>query len=193
MNALRFAGRSLLLLGLLCSAAACTEATGGANGRAARAAAPAGPDVDVAGERRTVRDFRAFALNALLLPLLDPEIESPGRWADPSFAFACLDGSVTVDGERPDVDAPVPDSFTVRWRLDRCTPLSSRVEVSGEVDLHVELHPGEYVARIVPTGLTLSSAEGVDPLSEPFIARLSIHADSLPLGTASVRRPHSGS
>jgi hypothetical protein len=58
--------------------------------------------------------FTTFALNALLLPLLDDDV--PARWADPSRSMDCNDARVTVDGAHPGVGSYVPSAFTVPWR-----------------------------------------------------------------------------
>ena len=185
----------LVVAGLLTATSACTDGPSSAAEAVASASFPraSAPPPRTDGESPAARDFRAFALNALLVPLLDPELESPSRWADPSFSMACLDASVTVDGERPDIDAAVPDRFTVRWALDRCTPLGPNVELSGRVTLHVEAGVGGYVARVVPDGLTLHSQGGVDHVTDAFTAHLPIRSDAPSVATASASRGSPGS
>ncbi len=124
-------------------------------------------------QSQAARDLQTFALNVLLLPLLDDD--QPSRWADPSMAFDCDAADVRIDGRRPDVGAPVPpEAFTVRWTLRGCEPLDSYVQVSGDVELRVEPVAGGYRARVRPLGLQVTSSAGVETLSEAFDARLSV-------------------
>ena len=125
------------------------------------------------GPTRASADFKAFALNALLVPLLDDEL--PSRWADPSLSVDCEHARVTVDGALPDVGAPVPrDAFTLRWQMERCNPLDGYFELSGEVEIRVEPAAGGYIAVVHPTSLQVISTEGTDILSESFTARLGV-------------------
>lgn len=179
--------RASFLAALLPAATGCTEALPPDEAAASAVitrAAPA-PTSDE-GESRAARNFSAFALNALLVPLLDPELRSPNRWADPSFTLACLDASVTIDGKQLEIGAPVPGRFTVRWRLDRCTPLGPNLELSGQVTLQVEADGTGHVARVVPEDLTARSAEGVDRITRAFTARLAAPFDTRSPRTASV-------
>jgi len=118
------------------------------------------------------RSFTTFALNALLLPLLDDDV--PARWADPSLSMDCNDARVRVDGDRPDVGAPVPSEFRVRWHTEGCTPLGEGLELSGDVDLRVESNEGGYTAHVYPKGLRVRSAAGEQTLTEPFTATLAV-------------------
>ena len=118
------------------------------------------------------RDFITFALNALLLPLLDDDV--PARWADPSLSVDCNDARVTIDGGRLDVGSPVPSTFSVRWHMDGCTPLGEGLELSGDVELRVESDSYGYRANVHPKGLRVISAYGVQTLTEPFMARLAV-------------------
>ncbi|MEO7150661.1 MAG: hypothetical protein ABIX46_02945 [Burkholderiaceae bacterium] len=119
------------------------------------------------------RDVEQFALNVLLLPLFDDD--QPTRWADPSLAFDCDAADVRIDGRRPDVGAPVPrEPFTVRWAMRGCQPLDTYVQMSGDVELRVEPVAGGYRARVLPHPLQVTSTSGVETLSEPFDARLSV-------------------
>jgi hypothetical protein len=119
-----------------------------------------------------VRDFKTFALNALLLPLLDDDV--PTRWADPSFSVDCDDARVRVDGDRLDVGSPVPDAFTVRWNMKSCTPMGQGIEVSGDVELRVETNPHGYSASVHPKGLSVRTTAGVHSIHEPFTALLAV-------------------
>lgn len=125
------------------------------------------------GPTRASADFKAFALNALLVPLLDDDL--PSRWADPSLSVDCEHARVTVDGALPDVGAPVPrHGFTLRWQMDRCSPLDGYFELSGEVEVRVEPGIDGYTAVVDPVGLQVISTEGVEVLDQPFTARLGV-------------------
>lgn len=113
-----------------------------------------------------------FALNALLLPLLDDDV--PARWADPSISLDCDDARVSIDGGRLDIGAPVPSTFQVRWHMDACTPLGDGLELSGDVVLRVEADDRGYRAIVHPQSLRISSSLGVQTLTEPFTAHLAI-------------------
>lgn len=123
-------------------------------------------------QNSAVADFKAFALNALLLPLLDDEV--PARWADPSLSVDCDDARVTVDGGRPDVGAPVSQSFKVHWHMENCTPLGADLALSGDVELRVESGEHGYTARVEPVSLKVGFPGGVKTLNEPFLANLAV-------------------
>ncbi|MEO6407291.1 MAG: hypothetical protein ABIO45_00875 [Burkholderiaceae bacterium] len=120
-----------------------------------------------------VRDFQAFALNALLVPLLDADV--PSRWADPSMSVDCDAADVTIDGQHPDIGAPVPrEPFTVRWHLQRCTPLDDYIELSGDIELRVEPTASGYAAQMRPHGLQVVSMYGTEAVEQPFEAQMSV-------------------
>lgn len=120
-----------------------------------------------------LRDLRSFALNALLVPLLDDDL--PSRFADPSLAVDCDAADVTIDGRHPDIGSPVPrEPFVVRWNLRRCAPLDDYIELSGEVELRVEPTADGYTAHIVPNGLVVVSMYGSETLEQPFDARMAV-------------------
>ena len=125
------------------------------------------------GPTRASADFKAFALNALLVPLLDDDL--PSRWADPSLSVECEHALVTVDGALPDVGAPVPrEAFTLRWQMERCNLLDGYFELSGEVEVRVEPTAAGYTAVVHPVGLHVISTEGVEVLGQSFTARLGV-------------------
>ena len=120
-----------------------------------------------------LRNFKAYALNTLLLPLLDDDL--PSRWADPSQSLDCTDGQVTIDGHRLDVGAPVPrEAFVVRWHLQECGSPDGYFELTGDVELRVEPRSGGDTAQVRPAGLQLVSQYGPDRLDESFDARLNV-------------------
>jgi hypothetical protein len=121
---------------------------------------------------QATRHFKTYVLYALLEPLLD--VEAPDRWADPSLSFDCEAGEVTVDGAPLDVGAPVPEqSFTVRWRMQRCTPFGDSTELTGDVELTVQPSAGGYRAIVQPAQLHLASRHGHKMLVAPFVAIMS--------------------
>jgi hypothetical protein len=117
--------------------------------------------------------FMKFALNALLVPLLDDD--SPPRWADPTLAYDCEALDVQVDDERLDVGAPVHDGgFTVRWHMERCTPFDGSFELTGDIELKVEPIGGGYRVDLQPAQFHVVSAQGHEVLTQPFTARMSV-------------------
>lgn len=123
-----------------------------------------------------VREFTTFALNALLLPLLDDDV--PARWADPSISMDCYGARVTIDGDRLDVGAPVPSTFMLRWRMDGCTPMGTGIELSGDVALMVQTEASGYRASVRPMGFRITTAHGTEAMTETFTAFL---ASDVPL------------
>ncbi len=134
-----------------------------------RARSPA-PEAE-AEAAKAVHDFHAFALNFLLLPLLDDD--GPGRWADFTLSLACDDADVWVDGAPPQIGAPVPTRpFAVEWRLNQCSPMQGPMALSGTVTLQVTPGPNGYTARVSPAELRIASAEGIHLVRDPFTAHL---------------------
>ena len=128
------------------------------------------PAVSVSQTKAVAADFQRFALNALLVPLLDDDV--PERWADPSLSLECDDAEVRVDGAPPEIGAPVGDGFTLQWRLDRCVPFGEHIELSGEVELQVTRVGSRYVALVRPRGLRVASSAGTEVLVDEFGAEL---------------------
>jgi hypothetical protein len=123
-----------------------------------------------------IADFKAFALNALLIPLIDDA--APPRWLDPftttstSLAIDCTSASVTVDGKPIVPNAPLPSTaFTLHWRLNRCALLNSAVAtLTGDVELLV-FHDGDhYSASVRPGALQVVWPTGSAALNERFAA-----------------------
>jgi len=119
--------------------------------------------------------FYRFALNALLAPLLDDT--EPPRWTDAAIDFSCDTGtSVMVDGEPLVVGKLIPaKAFTVRWNMDRCTPMGPEsVELSGGVELLVFHEDAGLSAMVMPDRLRVDSHMGRSWPHGPFAAAMSL-------------------
>ena len=119
--------------------------------------------------------FKVFALNALLIPVLDDDV--PSRWTEPFALMSCMGSTLTIDGKPVIPGSRVPAaSFLMRWSMNQCTALGEAFVMSGTVDLLV-FHDGDsYSAVVQPTNLRLDSSSGSAVLTEAFAA-------STPLGT----------
>ena len=134
------------------------------------------PRVDAPESPRLV-EIETFALNALLVPLLDDS--SPPRWIDPtdaqalSLAIQCGSADVTVDGHLLVAGAAVPASaFTLRWRMNRCSLLNGAATLTGDLELLV-FHDGDrYSASALPDALRVVSDAGSERLTERFSASM---------------------
>ena len=116
-------------------------------------------------------DLYRFALNAFLVPLFDDA--APPRWTSAAVEFACGPGTtVMVDGEPMVVGQPIPvKAFTVRWMMDRCSPMGQdSVELSGGVELVVERKGAGLSAVVKPDHLRIDSHMGRAWLRGPFTA-----------------------
>ena len=123
------------------------------------------------------RDFSRFALNALLVPLLDDDV--PPRWTDVALSFFCGPAThVEVDGKPLVPGTRIPaTAFTVRWHMDRCFPMDySAGELSGIVELLVFHEDTGLSAVVTADRLRVSSAKGTSRLSAPFAASMSLAA-----------------
>ena len=115
--------------------------------------------------------FMTYALNVLLVPLLDDD--SPPRWTDPALSFDCEAVDVSIDGAPLDTGAPVPEGgFTVRWRMQRCMPLGNAMEITGDVELRVEPDGAGYHAVVRPIQLHVLSGQDHEVLTEAFTASM---------------------
>ncbi|MGH8858893.1 MAG: hypothetical protein ACREXG_12840 [Polaromonas sp.] len=120
-------------------------------------------------------DLYRFALNALLVPLLDDA--EPPRWTDAAIDFSCDPGtSVMVDGEPLVAGKLIPAiAFTVRWNMDRCAPMGlESVELSGSVELLVFHEDAGLSAMVMPDRLRVDSHMGRAWLRGPFAAETSL-------------------
>jgi len=126
-------------------------------------------------ERVDASTFMAFALNALLIPVLDDDV--PPRWTEPFALMSCVGADLMIDGKPVVFGSPVPaTAFSMRWSMNQCTALGEAFLMSGTIDLLV-FHDGDsYSAVVQPTDLRLTSSSGSVVLSQSFAA-------STPLGT----------
>ena len=116
-------------------------------------------------------DLYRFALNALLVPLIDDAV--PPRWTDIAMDFFCDPGTtVMIDGKPMVPGELVPaTSFTVRWDISRCTPLGPQsVELSGGVELVVFHEDTGLSAMVIPDRLRVDSHLGRVVLRGSFAA-----------------------
>lgn len=106
-------------------------------------------------EQYLERQVERFALNALLVPLLDDAVDPP-RWGDPTLDMDCGEASrVEVDGHRLDPGAPMPDGpFSVQWQLADCLPFGvDSLALSGRAELDVSRQGTGLVATVRLSGL----------------------------------------
>jgi hypothetical protein len=130
-------------------------------------------------------DLERFALNALLVPLLDDA--QPPRWTRVSIDHYCGAATqVTVDGRPMRPDTPIPaTSFTLRWQMDRCAPMGfETLEMSGAVELLVFHEDDGLSAVIAPQQLMISTPSGRSWMKGPFAARMLLGTPDLQPGTA---------
>lgn len=118
--------------------------------------------------------FRTFALNALLIPVLDDDV--PSRWMEPFALMHCVKADLMIDGNPVIFGSPVPwAAFSMHWSMDQCTALGEALVMSGTVDLLV-FHDGDsYSAVVQPSNLRVESPSGTMVLTQSFAA-------STPLG-----------
>lgn len=133
------------------------------------------PHQDVVRDAPMPVDLHRFALNALLVPLLDDAV--PRRWTDVAIAFDCEPGtSVLVDGQPLVAGQVVPaTAFTLRWDMHRCAPLGQgSVVLSGSVELLVFHEDEGYSAVVIPVDLRADSHLGQARLRGPFTAEMAL-------------------
>jgi hypothetical protein len=127
-------------------------------------------DHEVAAEIE--RDMRRFALNALLVPVLDTD--DPPRWQDPSLAMACGAGTrVLVDGLPLEPRAAAASSaFTLQWSMDGCLPFGlGGPEMSGRADLVVFRNDDGLSAIVQMTDLQVQHRGQAIVMNTTFVAR----------------------
>lgn len=140
--------------------------------------APTPPDAlgqDAVPDAPLPVDLYRFALNALLVPLLDDA--EPRQWTDVAINFSCDPGTrVMVDGEVMVPGKRIPaTTFTVRWVMDNCAPMGREsVALSGGVALRVFHEQDGLSALVIPEGLRIESHMGQAWLRGPFLAKTSL-------------------
>jgi hypothetical protein len=142
---------------------------------------PAGPPAPhAAPDAPLPAALHAFALNALLVPLLDDAV--PPRWTDVSIAYGCAPGTHVLVNGQPLVDGqPMPaTTFTVQWTMNRCQPLGpDAVELSGRVDLQVFHEDDGLSAIVTPQRLRVDSALGRTWWHASFTAETSLAVQAM--------------
>jgi hypothetical protein len=117
-----------------------------------------------------------FALNALLVPLLDDAV--PPHWTGTVLEHTCGPGTrVLIDGKPLQPHSPMPArSFSVHWTMDRCLPFGfDSVELSGSVELLVFHEDGGLSAVVMPHRLQIHNGKGGNWfLERPFSAAMSL-------------------
>jgi hypothetical protein len=118
--------------------------------------------------------MRKFALNALLVPLLDGD-EHPPRWGDVELTMPCMMPSrVTVNGSSvvPSQEVLSP-SFTVDWTLHACMPFGVHGPVlTGHAHLDVFGDDEGVAARVRLLDLRVDKDGHVVRMDEVFAARM---------------------
>jgi len=119
--------------------------------------------------------FVQFALNALLVPLLDDHM--PPQWTDVALHHFCGQRThVEVNGQPLVPGTIIPAStFLLRWYIDQCWPLGySAFELSGTVDLLVSHKDAGLSVIVSAQGLRIATAKGAASLGAPFTATMAL-------------------
>ena len=126
---------------------------------------------DGAGAQSPV-DFRRFALNGLLAPLIDDA--EPPRWTEVALEYMCdPQTQVSIDGQPLIPGSLLPErAFLVRWNMNHCEPFGQALALSGIVDIYVSPEPRGMSALISPDRLQIHSSTGRSTLQGSFRARL---------------------
>lgn len=127
--------------------------------------------------------FSRFALNALLVPLLDDN--DPPQWTDVALHHFCGPATrVEINGQPLVPGTAVPaTAFTVRWHIDQCWPLDyGAFELSGHVDLLVFHEDTGLSAVVSAQRLRISTAKGSGQMSAPFAASMATGVSGLQQG-----------
>lgn len=123
--------------------------------------------------REAAQQFERFALNALLVPVLDAA-EHPPRWADPTLTMICSAGSrVEIDGRPLEPGLELSGrGFSVRWQLNGCLPFGpDGLELNGRAELDVFLDDEGLSAIVRPHQLRVQHAGHVTLMNSAFVAR----------------------
>lgn len=120
--------------------------------------------------------LRRYALNALLLPLLDDA--EPPRWSLAAIDLTCGPGTrVLVDGRPLQPGTPVPAApFRVQWQMDGCHPLGAdALALDGGVLLTVYPAGSRLQAQVQPQHLLVAGADGQAAVAGGFDGSASLH------------------
>lgn len=116
----------------------------------------------VTASDEALRTFQRFAVNALVHPLIDDDVQPP-QWTRHAIDWICdgrgevaINGKPLVHGDR------VPlENFTVRWNLQRCAPLSgSELLIEGDIELIVSYRGSALRTQIAAPELWVETATG---------------------------------
>lgn len=183
----RIARRKLVIRGAVAAVALLGIATGiyaarGALVTASAATSPYGmrPALASGSADPITGPFSRFALNALLVPLLDDN--DPPHWTDVALHHFCGPATrVDINGQPLVPGTPIPaTAFTVRWHIDQCWPLDyAAFELSGRVDLLVFHDDAGLSAVVSAQRLRISTAKGAGQMSEPFAASMATGVSAL--------------
>ena len=134
---------------------------------------PREPATAPAVDGAVTAEFSRFALNALLVTLIDDD--EPPRWSDVALNHICgpathveVDGLPLVHGSKLPAGA-----FTVRWSMDQCTALEA-FELQGGVELLVFHEDTGLSAVVTPDKLIVSSTMGSSRMRAPFASSMSL-------------------
>lgn len=128
---------------------------------------------DAAPNDRALADhMRQFALNALLVPLIDAN-DHPPRWRDLELTMPCLMPSgVRVNGAEVVPGEEVPgSSFSVQWKLDHCLPFGPEgPELVGVAEVNVFADDQGLSARVVLIDFQIDKDGRTARMNEVFTA-----------------------
>jgi hypothetical protein len=144
-----------------------------------------GPADDLVGGpvvRAEPATWQRLALNALLVPLLEPD--GPLSWAAPNELMPCRDSAeVRLDGKPVPHGQPLPlhRPLVVRFRLDDCWPLGSDwIGLFGTVEMTIVHHGASVTATVRPRGLSAAADGARVPLRAEFVAEISLAPERRP-------------
>lgn len=121
--------------------------------------AHAAPVAPADGDVVPALQLQRFALNALLVPVLDEG--QPARFTRTFGAMRCGAGTQAwVNGKPMRGGAPVPSqAFTLRWKLVDCRPMNRNESYDGDVSMTVYHEDGGYSSTVVPVGLRVTTPD----------------------------------
>lgn len=120
------------------------------------------------------QQFERHALNALVVPVLDDEGNTP-VWADPSLLLACGPATHIDVDHRPLTPGAAQSgrAFTLSWTLDHCAPFGADGPVlTGQVELDVFRDDDGLSAIVRPLDLQIERQGHLARLNHSFTARM---------------------